>query len=407
MISNETQEKLVERLINRIEELNETIITTIGKQLKYIGTLTPTQAFQIQQALKYGESLDKIVKMIARITQLNVQDIYDIFTEEAKINQDFAKQFYLARGKDFIPYAENTLLQNQIKAISKITASEYVNLSRTMAFASLDASGNIVYNDLATTYQNLIDKAVISLTQGKETYQQVIRKSMKALTSEGITIVDYKTGYRRRLDSAMRMNILDSMRNMNNTLQQQFGEEFDADGVEISVHMNSAPDHIDVQGHQFSNEEFKNFQNGLRAVDYNGKVFMPEKDGKDRRPISELNCYHYIFSIVLGVSKPQYSQKQLDEMNNKNRQGFDFEGKHYTNYEGTQLQRKIETEVRRQKDMQIGAVAINDKKTVSQTQKRITQLTRKYKELADASGLPTKMERMRVIGYRRKDVSKM
>lgn len=332
MISNETQEKLVERLINRIEELNETIITTIGKQLKYIGTLTPTQAFQIQQALKYGESLDKIVKMIARITQLNVQDIYDIFTEEAKINQDFAKQFYLARGKDFIPYAENTLLQNQIKAISKITASEYVNLSRTMAFASLDASGNIVYNDLATTYQNLIDKAVISLTQGKETYQQVIRKSMKALTSEGITIVDYKTGYRRRLDSAMRMNILDSMRNMNNTLQQQFGEEFDADGVEISVHANSAPDHIDVQGHQFSNEEFKNFQNGLRAVDYNGKVFMPEKDGKDRRPISQYNCYHYIFSIVLGVSKPEYTQEELDKINKDNEKGFEYENKHYSMY---------------------------------------------------------------------------
>ena len=74
---------------------------------------------------------------------------------------------------------------------------------------------------------------------------------------------------------------------------------------------------------------------------------------------------------------------------------------------GTQLQRRIETEVRRQKDMQIGAVAINDKETVSQTQKRITQLTRKYKELADASGLPTKMERMRVSGYRRKDINKM
>ena len=407
MISNETQEKLVERLINRIEQLNEYIIKTIGNRLKQIGTLNATQVHQITQILLYGEDINKIYKELEKVTGLNIKDIQEIFEEVAKSNVDFSKQFYLARGKEFIPYAENKLLQNQIKAISKITASEYVNLSRTMAFASLDASGNIVYNDLATTYQNLIDKAVISLTQGKETYQQVIRKSMKALTSEGITIVDYKTGYRRRLDSAMRMNILDSMRNMNNTLQQQFGEEFDADGVEISVHLNSAPDHIDVQGHQFSNEEFKNFQNGLRAVDYNGKVFMPEKDGKDRRPISELNCYHYIFSIVLGVSKPQYTKKELEEINKKNKQGFDFEGKHYTNYEGTQLQRRIETEVRRQKDMQIGAVAINDKETVSQAQKRITQLIRKYKELADASGLPTKMERMRVSGYRRKDINKM
>lgn len=53
MISNETQEKLVERLTNRIEQLNEVIIKEIGSKLKYIGTLTPTQAFQIQQILKY------------------------------------------------------------------------------------------------------------------------------------------------------------------------------------------------------------------------------------------------------------------------------------------------------------------------------------------------------------------
>lgn len=63
---------------------------------------------------------------------------------------------------------------------------------------------------------------------------------------------------------------------------------------------------------------------------------------------------------------------------------------------GTQLQRQIELEVRKQKDIQIGAVSIGDKEMVEQAQKRITQLTRKYKEIADISGLPTKLERMRV-----------
>ena len=340
MISNETQEKLVERLTNRIEQLNEVIIKEIGSKLKYIGTLTPTQAFQIQQILKYGGSLDKIVQSIAKVTELNVKDVYDIFEEEAKINQEFAKKFYLARGKEFIPYAENKALQEQIRAIATITANEYMNISRTTVMAGIDNMGNVVYKNIQQTYQDLIDKAVLSLTQGKETYQQVISKSMKTLAGEGIQTVEYTTGTRRRLDSAIRMNVLDSMRNMSNTLQQQFGQEYDADGVEISVHLNSAPDHIDVQGHQFSNEEFKNFQNGLRAVDYNGKIFMPEKDGKDRRPISELNCYHYIFSIVLGVSKPQYTKKELEEINKKNKQGFDFEGKHYTMYARDSITKK-------------------------------------------------------------------
>lgn len=330
------------------------------------------------------------------MTELNVQDIYDIFTEEAKINQDFAKQFYLARGKEFIPYSENKALQEQIRAIATITANEYMNISRTTVIAGIDNMGNVVYKNIQQTYQDLIDKAVLSLTQGKETYQQVISKSMKTLAGEGIQTVEYTTGTRRRLDSAIRMNVLDSMRNMSNTLQQQFGQEYDADGVEISVHLNSAPDHIDVQGHQFTNEEFEKFQNGFTAIDYKGKVFTPEKDGKDRRPISQYNCYHYIFSIVLGVSKPEYTQEELDKINKQNRDGFVYENKHYSNYEGSQLQRQIELEVRKQKDIQIGAVSIGDKDTVEQAQKRITQLTRKYKELSEVSGLPTKLDRMRV-----------
>ena len=267
MISNETQEKLVERLINRIEQLNEYILQEIGKKLKRIGNMTPSEAYQIQQILKYGGDLDKILEKIAKVTNLNVQDIYTIFEEEAKINQNFAKKFYDAKNISFIPYAENEVLQNQVRAIAKITASQYVNLSRTMAFANIDSHGNIVFSDIAKTYQDTIDKAILSLTQGKEAYQQVMRKSMKELARHGINTVDYTSGRTRRLDSAVRMNILDGMRDMSNTLQKQFGEEYGADGIEISVHSNPAPDHADVQGHQFTNEEFKKFQQGLTAKD--------------------------------------------------------------------------------------------------------------------------------------------
>ena len=79
--------------------------------------------------------------------------------------------------------------------------------------------------------------------------------------------------------------------------------------------------------------------------------------------------------------------------------------KTYTNYEGTQLQRKLETEIRKQKDIQIMAKASGNKELVQESQQKITQLTRKYKELSDVSGLPTKLERARVSGYRRTKVN--
>ena len=62
-------------------------------------------------------------------------------------------------------------------------------------------------------------------------------------------------------------------------------------------------------------------------------LFKNKYDGADKRHIGEYNCYHKIFSIVLGVSKPEYTDKQLNDIRESNLSGFDFEGKHYTMYE--------------------------------------------------------------------------
>ena len=137
-------------------------------------------------------------------------------------------------------------------------------------------------------------------------------------------------------------------------------------------------------------------------------VFEPEFEGHDRRSISEYNCYHYIFSIVLGVSKPQYSNKQLQEIIDNANKKTTFDGKEYTQYELTQLQRRIESAIREAKDTQILAKASDDKDLVLQSQTRITQLTTKYKQLCSVSELPNKLStRASVSGYRRISVAKM
>ena len=117
-----------------------------------------------------------------------------------------------------------------------------------------------------------------------------------------------------------------------------------------------------------------------------------------------MNCYHYIFSIVLGASKPEYTDKQLQEIIDNNNKGFELDGKHYSMYEGTQLQRNLERKIREQKDIQILAKASDNKELISQSQEKITQLTQKYKELSNISRLPTKMKRLKVSNYRRTKV---
>ena len=406
MIDERLIDKLVERLVNRIEEGNTYTLQKIGESIKLIGSLTPSKAQQLEQILKYGGNFDKIVNKLADITELNVKDIYKIFEEVAKKDYQFAKQFYDYKGVKYIPYEQNTALQQQVKALARITANEYVNFSNTLAFTKR-VNGKVVYTDLARTYQDVIDKAVLSVAQGKSTFNEQMYSTIKELASSGLKRVDYASGRSVRLDSSVRQHLKGALRNLHNETQAVFGEEFGSDGVEISVHINPAPDHAEVQGRQFSKEEFNKFQNDQDAVDYTGKLFTKEHNGKDRRSISEHNCYHYTFDIVLGVSKPNYSNEQLKQINEDNNKGFELDGVHYTNYEGTQLQRKLETEIRKQKDIQITAKASGNKQLVEESQSAITQLTLKYKQLSDVSGLPTKLERMRVPQYKRVNVNKL
>lgn len=402
MLSEEIIEKLVERLVNRIEAGNAYVLERIGNNLKALGELNYSSAYRLAQVLKYGGSYEEIARKLAEITELNVQDIYKIFEQVAKNDYQFSKQFYDYKGIDYIPWEKNIALQEQVKAIAKITANEYVNLSKTRAFARVGANGKIIYTDLAKTYQDLIDEAVISISQGKTTFDEYVRSTIREIGGGGIQ-VEYPSGTHKRLDSAVRMNVQEALTSMHNETQKMFGEEFGANGVEVSVHFNPAPDHAEVQGRQFSYEEFEKLQTEGEARDYTGKFVSLWYGGKSFRPIGMYNCYHYNFEIVLGVSDPEYSNEQLNEINRKNITGFEFEGKHYTNYQGTQLQRKIETEIRRQKEKQILAKASGSsgEEEILKAQKKITQLTRKYRDLNKASKLPNRMDRMRVSGYKR------
>ncbi len=394
MLSEDTLERLSERLVDRIEGLNTYFIKKIGKQIKIIGTVTPSQLSELLQSVQYGNDIDEIMNKIAEVTDMNVKDIYKIFEEVAKKNQTFSKKFYDYNKVKFIPYEENKTLQEQVMSIAKATANEYVNMSKTFAYMSINETGEKVFTSISDIYQKITDESILSIAQGRESYQMAMKKSMKEMTRNGLRIVDYSSGYSRRADSSVRMNVMDGIRRLNREVQESFGKEFGANGIEVSHHLYAAPDHIDtIDGRQFSTDGEKTI-NGIKYQNYD-----TVNNSLDRH-VGELNCYHFPFQIVLGVSEPMYSKEQLEADKQANMHGFEYEGNHYTMYEGTQLQRQIETKIRQYKDRQIGARAIDDNDEVYHCQEKIEQLTNKYKELSDISGLPTKIDRLRVDGYR-------
>lgn len=417
MLNDEVLERVNERLVNRIEEANEYVLQQIGETLKKIKTLKTKDINKISNILKYGGDYEKIVNKIAKITKMNKKDIYKIFKEVAKHDYNFSKQFYDYRNIKFIPYEQNTQLQELVNSIADMTAKSYVNISntRSIGLGIVDKEKNIVFKGLKEAYIQTIDEAILNVSTGKETIDEALKRSLREF-DKGLKVV-YPTTYigkdgkehhyTKRLDSALRQQMNDGLRQLHNEMQEEIGRQFRSDGVEITVHAYPAEDHKEVQGRQFSNEEFKKLQATGIAKDYKDKVINihgTHKDGsftKTHRPISQYNCYHYTFAIILGVNEPQYTDKQLQQFIDDNNEGFMYNGKHYTMYQGTQLQRQLETAIRDNKNLQIIARASGDEDMIREAQSNITKLNKKYKKLCNDSGLPSKTRRLTVSGYRR------
>ena len=409
MISDRQIDLLIERFIDRIEQANSYYLQKLGESVKKIRTLTPTQAQQLVQILKYNGDYEEIVARISKLTNLDIKEIDELFREFAKKDQLFYEKFYKYKDVPFVEYAQNEALKRQTQALANIAKQEMYNFARSNAlgYSIRDLKGRVQFIGLRETYERVLDEAVLNVGTGIDTFDNAMSRIMKEIGGSGLKTLDYN-GRSIRLDSMVRQHLKGALRQLHNENQKLIGEDIDFDGYEISTHLNPAIDHEKIQGRQFSIEEYEKLNKGDEAKDYTGKTFTLDHDHKNGfRPISTLNCYHYVFSIVLGVSKPEYSEEELDEIIKNNEKGAIIDGEHYTNYEISQMMRKLELQVRKQKDIQIMAKASGNKELIAHSQEKIRQLTSKYRQLSDVSNLPTRMERMRVSQYRRISVAKM
>ena len=172
MLSDKIIDKLVERLVQRIEKVNLYALKEIAKIIKELRTLRPSDTHKLIQIMQYGGDYRKIVKKLAEINKTNEEEIKEIFEEVSKKDYQFAEQFYKYRKKNYIPWEENKALREQTEAIARITANEYNNLSKTLAF-SRTVNGKIEYTELSSLYQNIIDEGITSVSQGKSSFDTI------------------------------------------------------------------------------------------------------------------------------------------------------------------------------------------------------------------------------------------
>ena len=401
MLSDDAIENLMQPIIERQEALNRYVVELIAKRVKEVGEVSPSDVHRLESILKMGGDAAKINAEIARITGLNVLAIKKLIKTVAEGAYVDAKPFYDYRHKSYIPFEKNLQLQNVVKAVQKQTLDTYKNLSNSTAFMIRDLKNPSVLKPtkLSKAYQSVIDEAIQATQSGTIDYNTAMRRTMKQLNDSGIRYVTYspESGriYTQRLDTAVRRNILDGVRQLNQGVQDEVGKQFGSDGKEISVHAFSAPDHEPVQGHQFTNAEYDKLQNAESFTDYKGNRFDAIK-----RHIGFWNCHHFTFSILLGVTKPNYTDEQLEKLKENNQKGVTLpNGKHLTMYEVTQKMRELETAIRRCKDGVLMAKESGDKELEMQYKQKMKRYRNDYKYLVNLAGLKERTDKMRVSGY--------
>lgn len=411
MVSEKVVDKLIKVIADRTQRANTYFLTKLGEDLKQIRELTPSQAHKLVQMLKYGANYQDLLTELSNITKIPKKDIEKIFSNYAKIDHSFYKNLYEYRNKPYIPFDQNLALRRQTTALAEITDKTLKNYTRSTAlgYTFKDNKGIVRFHGLRETYEKALDEAVLNLGQGKESFDIAMTRILNEIGQSGLKTLDYESGRTYRLDSMIEMHLRSALNNLHNENQKIIAKEINADGVEVSVHLSPAPDHEDIQGKQFSTKssskdgksEWDKLQDGEEAKTYQGEnVQIGHSKTGTYRPISEYNCYHYVFAVILGISTPQYNEKELKDIIDKNNEGFNYNGQHYTNYQGTQLQRTLERKIREQQDVQTLAKESDNFDLEIISQNKMNNLLKTYKDLSEASGLPMNTKKLSTYDYR-------
>ena len=365
MLSERQLERLLRQFEERMQAVTEEYLQRMGQHIRDIGTLTASDVNRLVELKRLNTNLEYIKRRIAKAAGLSVRDIERLFKAIAEDDYRFAASAF---AEDHTPPVKtNRHLTRIIKAQLRITAQAFKNLSQTTI--------------VSEGYRNAVDTAVQTVQAGLTDYQSAIRKAFKAAARDGLRVEYPNSGMTRRLDTAVRQNVLDGVRSINQDVLNQVGKEFGADGIEISAHALCALDHLPYQGRQLKKKDFDRLQNTLQ------------------RPFGMWNCKHTMSPVIIGVSQPTYSESELAMFAKNSTESITIDGRTMSRYEWSQHQRRLETAVRYQKDIAVAAKAAGDMPLRREAQARINRINAEYDKISQAAGLTPRRDLMRVSGF--------
>ena len=378
MLTPEQLQNLPQDLTDLYEQLSEFILRDIARRIAKGAEITDTAEYQLYRARSLGLSTDEIAAKIAEINGSSAAEVNRIIREAAAQSDEFDRKMLGADNGTAVPLEENKQLQKLISAQIKETSGKCENLTNTMGFADHDFLGRVYYLSMTDMYRREMDSAHMKVVTGATDYMTAIRQACNKLAASGVRTIDYESGRSDRIEVAARRALLTSVAHVTHRISEENGEEFGADGWEMSAHSGSRPSHAVYQGRQYTQEQYE-------------RIIKPL--------ISEPNCRHDVFPIILGVSEPVYTEEELQ---NIDQPPFTYEGRKYTAYEASQQMRKMERAMRKQKDRCIVADAAGDEDSFTAASIKLRRQKDIYEDFCKAADSYTQYERTYVAGYDRR-----
>lgn len=393
MLNEKSIDNLIQPIIDAQEQFEFKVLQKLAFRIRQMSTLSYSAAMALVRALFSGEDVVNIQKDLAELAKVQIKRINNMMWIVAQSIYEEAEVLYVYRKKPYPALKKNKEICDLILLLIDEVDDEYLGYINDPVFVIRQTPVSSVKTamPISSAYHSVLNEAAQTIQTGQD-YHSTMSRTIDQLLESGLRKVQRtEDGKSRsvRIANLVRTAVLEKAKQLNIGMQAIMSGQFGADGIEISAHINSAPDHEPVQGRQFLKGEFDKLQSYEPFQDIKKHKYEPI-----RRPIGAWNCRHWIMSIIVGVSVPEYTEKQLKEIEARNAKGYTASnGKHYTMYECTQLQRTYERNIADYKQRYMIAKYADNKELQNKYFAKYSQLINSYKAFSKACGLPINQDK--------------
>ena len=336
------------------ESLELEIIEEIATRISRVGYANTVVLNNIQIAQEMGALYTDIIALVAKYNNTSYEKVAEIFEQAGAKTLSRDDFIYKEAGLNPVPIRQSRPIMQMMSATVEKTAGNLQNLVMTTAMTT------------QTQFYNAMNKAYMEVSTGVKSYTKSIVDTIKELSEQG-AVITYPSGRNMSLESAVRMNIITGVNQTCGKLQELRADEVGWDLMEITAHSGARPSHARWQGKIVSRSGKKGYLS-LENIGY-GTV----------TGFKGVNCRHDWYPYMEGSART-YTQEQLDAWENEK---VTYNGKEYSKYDATQLQRAMERRIRADKKELAGLQGIltsaKDNKLIEDTRTEFGRRSLIYK----------------------------